>query len=77
MIEEYAWTLNAFIYRWWDCVALPDDVDPCDEAAFRLQIRELAFTVHPLHMSGCCTRQVYESMISLINLSVAYDGLAE
>ncbi|KAK9284278.1 hypothetical protein L1049_023448 [Liquidambar formosana] len=30
--------------RWWDCIALPDDVDCCDEAAFRIQIRELAFT---------------------------------
>uniref|UniRef100_A0A5B7BDL2 Putative histone-lysine N-methyltransferase ATXR2 n=1 Tax=Davidia involucrata TaxID=16924 RepID=A0A5B7BDL2_DAVIN len=29
--------------RWWDCIALPDDVDCCDEAAFRMQIRELAF----------------------------------
>lgn len=30
--------------RWWDCVALPDDVDSSDEAAFRMQLRELAFT---------------------------------
>ncbi|PIA58505.1 hypothetical protein AQUCO_00500445v1 [Aquilegia coerulea] len=29
--------------RWWDCVALPDDVDYRDEASFREQIRELAF----------------------------------
>ncbi|KAF5200518.1 Histone-lysine n-methyltransferase atxr2 [Thalictrum thalictroides] len=31
--------------RWWDCVALPDDVDYHDEASFREQIRELAFEV--------------------------------
>ncbi|KAM1015906.1 hypothetical protein ACFX2A_046647 [Malus domestica] len=30
--------------RWWDCIALPFDVEPSDEAAFRMQIRELAFT---------------------------------
>ncbi|XP_047334724.1 histone-lysine N-methyltransferase ATXR2 [Impatiens glandulifera] len=30
--------------RWWECVALPDDVDCKDEAAFRMQIKELAFT---------------------------------
>ncbi|KAL3509663.1 hypothetical protein ACH5RR_029064 [Cinchona calisaya] len=30
--------------RWWDCISLPDDVDCCDEASFRLQIKELAFT---------------------------------
>ncbi|KAM7495192.1 hypothetical protein LguiB_029801 [Lonicera macranthoides] len=30
--------------RWWDCIALPDDVNSCDEAAFRMQIRQLALT---------------------------------
>lgn len=29
--------------RWWDCISLPDDVDTSDEAAFRMQIRQLAF----------------------------------
>lgn len=29
--------------RWWECIALPDDVDYCDEAAFRFQIKQLAF----------------------------------
>ncbi|KAK7324781.1 hypothetical protein VNO77_28620 [Canavalia gladiata] len=29
--------------RWWDCIALPDDVDSSDEASFRMQIKELAF----------------------------------
>lgn len=29
--------------RWWDCIALPDDVEPSDEVAFRMEIRELAF----------------------------------
>ncbi|KFK39502.1 hypothetical protein AALP_AA3G252100 [Arabis alpina] len=28
--------------RWWDCIALPDDVDPSDEGAFRKQIKDLA-----------------------------------
>nr|XP_048328651.1 histone-lysine N-methyltransferase ATXR2 isoform X2 [Ziziphus jujuba var. spinosa] len=30
--------------RWWDCVALPVDVESSDEAPFRMQIRSLAFT---------------------------------
>lgn len=30
--------------RWWDCIALPDDVDPSDEGAFRTQIKDLACT---------------------------------
>ncbi|RZC46237.1 hypothetical protein C5167_039183 [Papaver somniferum] len=29
--------------RWWECVALPDDVDSCDETSFRMEIKELAF----------------------------------
>lgn len=29
--------------RWWDCVALPDDIDSSDDASFRMQIKELAF----------------------------------
>ncbi|WJX69105.1 Histone-lysine N-methyltransferase atxr2 [Trifolium repens] len=29
--------------RWWDCIALPDDIDSSDEASFRMQIKELAF----------------------------------
>lgn len=31
--------------RWWDSVALPEDVDSCDEDTFRQQIRDLALTV--------------------------------
>ncbi|KAK3404514.1 hypothetical protein EUGRSUZ_K00819 [Eucalyptus grandis] len=29
--------------RWWECIALPEDVDPSEEAVFRMQIKELAF----------------------------------
>lgn len=31
--------------RWWECVALPEDVDSSEEELFRQQIRDLAFTV--------------------------------
>lgn len=31
--------------RWWDCIALPEDVDPSDEEAFRMQFKNLACTV--------------------------------
>ncbi|TYH86086.1 hypothetical protein ES332_D01G017800v1 [Gossypium tomentosum] len=30
--------------RWWDCIALLDDIDASDEATFRREIQELAFT---------------------------------
>ncbi|XP_058779942.1 histone-lysine N-methyltransferase ATXR2 [Vicia villosa] len=29
--------------RWWDCIALPDDIDSSDETSFRMQIKELAY----------------------------------
>lgn len=41
-----------FVNRWWECIALPDDVDTCDEVAFRMQIKELAFTVKYVHLDG-------------------------
>lgn len=34
-----------FFCSWWDCIALPDDVDPSDESAFKMQIKDLACTV--------------------------------
>ncbi|XP_052177954.1 histone-lysine N-methyltransferase ATXR2 isoform X2 [Diospyros lotus] len=41
-----AWKPVAMGYkrRWWECIALPDDIDCCDESEFRMQIKELAFT---------------------------------
>lgn len=30
--------------KWWECISLPDDVDCSDETAFRMEIRDLAFT---------------------------------
>uniref|UniRef100_A0A1J3G1H6 Histone-lysine N-methyltransferase ATXR2 n=1 Tax=Noccaea caerulescens TaxID=107243 RepID=A0A1J3G1H6_NOCCA len=30
--------------RWWDCIALPENVDPSDEEAFRMQLKNLACT---------------------------------
>uniref|UniRef100_A0A7C9DXE1 [histone H3]-lysine(4) N-trimethyltransferase n=1 Tax=Opuntia streptacantha TaxID=393608 RepID=A0A7C9DXE1_OPUST len=29
--------------RWWDCIALPEDVNKCDEATFRRQIKDVAY----------------------------------
>jgi hypothetical protein len=31
--------------RWWDYIALPQDVDASGEDSFRKEIRDLAFTV--------------------------------
>ncbi|RVW25511.1 Histone-lysine N-methyltransferase ATXR2 [Vitis vinifera] len=44
LLEAWKPISMGFKKRWWDCIALPDDVHSCDEAAFRAQIKELAFT---------------------------------
>ncbi|MCI15124.1 histone-lysine N-methyltransferase ATXR2-like, partial [Trifolium medium] len=40
LISLFFWKLGGL---WWDCIALPDDIDSSDEASFRMQIKELAF----------------------------------
>jgi hypothetical protein len=34
-----------FKKRWWECVALPEDIDSSEEDSFRQQMRDLAFVV--------------------------------
>lgn len=36
--------------RWWECVALPEDIDSSEEDSFRQQIRDLAFAVIMQHI---------------------------
>ncbi|XP_047939856.1 histone-lysine N-methyltransferase ATXR2 [Salvia hispanica] len=43
LLEAWKPVSMGFKRRWWDCIALPDDVDSCDEADFRMQIKDLAF----------------------------------
>ncbi|CAH2053070.1 unnamed protein product [Thlaspi arvense] len=44
LLEAWKPVSVGFKRRWWDCIALPDDVDPSDEGAFRMQIKDLACT---------------------------------
>ncbi|XP_029117181.1 histone-lysine N-methyltransferase ATXR2 isoform X1 [Elaeis guineensis] len=44
LMEAWKPISMGFKKRWWDCIALPDDVDSGDEESFRMQIRDLAFT---------------------------------
>ncbi|XP_058072761.1 histone-lysine N-methyltransferase ATXR2-like isoform X2 [Magnolia sinica] len=44
LLEAWKPISMGFKRRWWDCIALPDDVDCHDETSFRQQIKELAFT---------------------------------
>ncbi|KAK6134892.1 hypothetical protein DH2020_031376 [Rehmannia glutinosa] len=43
LLEAWKPVSMGFKRRWWDCIALPEDVDSCDEAEFRMQIKDLAF----------------------------------
>lgn len=51
-------TSTYHLLRWWDCIALPDDVDSSDEASFRMKIRELAFTVRQFYKDGACMKNL-------------------
>ncbi|XP_042448796.1 histone-lysine N-methyltransferase ATXR2-like [Zingiber officinale] len=44
LLEAWKPVSMGFKKRWWDCIALPDDVDASDEQSFRMQIRDLAYT---------------------------------
>eukprot|EP00268_Persea_americana_P008899 TRINITY_DN1348_c1_g1_i2.p1 TRINITY_DN1348_c1_g1~~TRINITY_DN1348_c1_g1_i2.p1 ORF type:complete len:494 (+),score=102.90 TRINITY_DN1348_c1_g1_i2:197-1678(+) len=44
LMEAWKPISMGFKKRWWECIALPDDIDSCNEASFRMQIKELAFT---------------------------------
>ncbi|KAL8474381.1 hypothetical protein ACS0TY_031011 [Phlomoides rotata] len=43
LVEAWKPVSMGFKGRWWDCIALPEDVDSSDEAEFRMQIKDLAF----------------------------------
>ncbi|XP_057246912.1 histone-lysine N-methyltransferase ATXR2 isoform X2 [Beta vulgaris subsp. vulgaris] len=43
LLEAWKPVSMGYKRRWWECIALPEDVDKCDEVDFRLQFKELAF----------------------------------
>ncbi|XP_051126295.1 histone-lysine N-methyltransferase ATXR2 isoform X2 [Andrographis paniculata] len=43
LLEAWKPVSMGFKKRWWDCIALPEDVESCDEVDFRMQIKDLAF----------------------------------
>ncbi|XP_073150876.1 histone-lysine N-methyltransferase ATXR2 isoform X2 [Henckelia pumila] len=42
LVEAWKPVSMGFKRRWWDCIALPADVDSCEEAEFRTQVKDLA-----------------------------------
>ncbi|KAL8167569.1 hypothetical protein V2J09_009068 [Rumex salicifolius] len=62
--------------RWWDCIALPEDVDESGEVAFRNQIKELALTDRDGQATiiALCSIQVGEEVtISYIDEELPYE----
>ncbi|KAL6554066.1 hypothetical protein OROMI_019739 [Orobanche minor] len=43
LLEAWKPVSMGFKKRWWDCIALPEDVDSCNGTKFRMQIKDLAF----------------------------------
>lgn len=43
LLEAWKPFAMGFKRRWWDCIALPDDVHSCDELSFRMDIRDMTF----------------------------------
>ena len=63
--------------RWWDYVALPEDVDASDEDSFRQELRDLAFTVtmSTYHLKNCTfmTRNKCTNLIERCPVLVSID----
>ncbi|XP_015572708.1 histone-lysine N-methyltransferase ATXR2 isoform X2 [Ricinus communis] len=63
--------------RWWECVSLPDDIDCSDETAFRMEIRDLAFTSLQLLKAAIFDQEceplfsleIYGNMIGMFELN--------
>ncbi|KAL0306913.1 UNVERIFIED_CONTAM: Histone-lysine N-methyltransferase ATXR2 [Sesamum radiatum] len=43
LLEAWKPVSMGFKRRWWECIALPEDVDSSEEVEFRMQIKDLAF----------------------------------
>ncbi|KAK4398020.1 Histone-lysine N-methyltransferase ATXR2 [Sesamum angolense] len=43
LLESWKPVSMGFKRRWWECIALPEDVDSSEEVEFRMQIKDLAF----------------------------------
>ncbi|XP_011100291.1 histone-lysine N-methyltransferase ATXR2 isoform X1 [Sesamum indicum] len=43
LLEAWKSVSMGFKRRWWDCIALPEDVDSSEKVEFRMQIKDLAF----------------------------------
>ncbi|KAL6651985.1 hypothetical protein ACP70R_010910 [Stipagrostis hirtigluma subsp. patula] len=50
LMEAWKPLSMGFKKRWWESVALPEDVDSSDEDSFRQQMRDMAFTLNNLDL---------------------------
>ncbi|WCJ37604.1 histone-lysine N-methyltransferase ATXR2 [Euphorbia peplus] len=63
--------------RWWECISLPDDVDCSDETAFRMDVRDLAFTslqllkdaIFDLECEPLFSLEIYGNIVGMFELN--------
>ncbi|GFZ05535.1 histone-lysine N-methyltransferase ATXR2 [Actinidia rufa] len=63
LLEAWKPVSMGYKRRWWECIALPDDVDCRDEATFRLQIKDLAYTSLQLLKEAICDKELFSPEI--------------
>ncbi|XP_020102311.1 histone-lysine N-methyltransferase ATXR2 [Ananas comosus] len=77
LLEAWKPVSMGFKKRWWDCIALPDDVDTCDEASFRMEIQDLAFislqllkdAIFDIECAPLFSLEVYGNIIGMFELN--------
>ncbi|XP_076910110.1 histone-lysine N-methyltransferase ATXR2-like [Bidens hawaiensis] len=77
LLKAWKPILMGYKRTWWDCIALPDDVDASDEASFRMQIKQLAFESLELLKAGILDEEclplfsleIYGNIIGMFELN--------
>ncbi|KAG2306538.1 hypothetical protein Bca52824_026286 [Brassica carinata] len=77
LLEAWKPVSAGYKRRWWDCIALPDDVDPSDEGAFRTQIKDLACTslellkkaIFDIECEALFSLEIYGNIIGMFELN--------
>ncbi|KAF3325646.1 histone-lysine N-methyltransferase ATXR2 isoform X1 [Carex littledalei] len=77
LLEAWKPISMGFKRRWWECISLPDDVDPTEEVEFRTEIRDLASTslellkdaIFDAECAPLFSLDVYGSIIGMFELN--------
>ncbi|KAK8951636.1 Histone-lysine N-methyltransferase ATXR2 [Platanthera zijinensis] len=77
LLEAWKPVAMGFKRRWWDCIALPADVDSCEETSFRNSIRDLAFSslqllkeaIFDIEFAPLFSLEIYGHIIGMFELN--------